>query len=93
MYNNQACVNMMKLDTNHEVVLTMDRQQYARKRGFVGKTKTHKKVKRHGKKSQNLSRDTFGKPSSGNWNPEVEKNYLFLLRRKQIIFISCPGIQ
>ena len=55
---------MMKLDTNHEVVLTLDHQQYARKRGFVGKKKTNKKVKRKkrngmGKKSQNLQQRHF----------------------------------
>ena len=48
---------------------------------------TTEKVKRHGKKPQNLSRDTSGNPMSGNWTPEVEENYLFLLKLLIIIII------
>ena len=51
------------------------------------KSETHKseteKVERkqHGEKFPDFTIDTSGNPMSGNWNAEVEKNYLFLLKK------------
>ena len=66
---------MMKLDTNHEVVLTLDRQQYAHKRGFVGKTKTHKKSETAWEKIPRIfTSDTYNGMQNDNDVNEIHQN-------------------